>query len=134
MTRSQDSERETCVVDLTSPHPYPNIYSQTMCTNTSMAELAEHLQLGAGGYIDHPVVDATGLEGGWNFLLGWTPISMLQSGSQGDGSQQAGQPTDPRGTATVFEALPRALGLKLEKQKQKIPVIVVDHVDEKPIE
>jgi uncharacterized protein (TIGR03435 family) len=35
---------------------------------------------------------------------------------------------------TVFEALERELGLKLVKQRKTIPVIVVDHVDEKPIE
>jgi uncharacterized protein (TIGR03435 family) len=28
----------------------------------------------------------------------------------------------------------RMLGVKLVKQKRSIPVIVVDHVDEKPIE
>jgi hypothetical protein len=71
-----------------------------------MAELAEALERMAGAYIDHPVVDATGLEG---------------------------QASDPNGI-TVFEAMERELGLRLVRQKQKIPVIVVDHVDEKPIE
>jgi uncharacterized protein (TIGR03435 family) len=35
---------------------------------------------------------------------------------------------------SVFDAVERELGLKLVKQKRSIPVIVVDHVDEKPIE
>ena len=35
---------------------------------------------------------------------------------------------------SVFDALESELGLKLVKQKRSIPVIVVDHVDEKPIE
>jgi uncharacterized protein (TIGR03435 family) len=35
---------------------------------------------------------------------------------------------------TSYEAVERLTGLKLVKQKRSIPVIVVDHVDEKPIE
>ena len=40
---------------------------------------------------------------------------------------------DPNGI-TVFDAVERELGLKLVKQKQSMPIIVVDHVAEKPIE
>jgi uncharacterized protein (TIGR03435 family) len=43
------------------------------------------------------------------------------------------QAADPGGI-TAFEAVERELGLKLVKRKRTIPVIVVDHVDEKPIE
>jgi uncharacterized protein (TIGR03435 family) len=35
---------------------------------------------------------------------------------------------------TFCEAVERLTGLKLVKQMRAIPVIVVDHVDEKPIE
>jgi uncharacterized protein (TIGR03435 family) len=41
--------------------------------------------------------------------------------------------TDPNGIS-VFDAVEKELGLKLVKQKRSIPVIVVDHVDEKPVE
>jgi uncharacterized protein (TIGR03435 family) len=34
----------------------------------------------------------------------------------------------------VFEAVDLELGLKLVKQKRSIPVIVVDHLSEKPIQ
>ena len=34
---------------------------------------------------------------------------------------------------TLFEALERQLGLKLVKEKRSIPVVVVDHVDETPL-
>jgi len=40
---------------------------------------------------------------------------------------------DPNGI-TVFDAMERELGLKLVKQRKAIPVIVVDHVNEKPID
>jgi uncharacterized protein (TIGR03435 family) len=35
---------------------------------------------------------------------------------------------------SVFEAVESELELKLVKQKRSIPVIVIDHVDEKPLE
>jgi uncharacterized protein (TIGR03435 family) len=81
------------------------------------------------------VVDATGLAGGWDFMIGWTAKALLQPVPQPDGGQggQAGQASDPNGI-TVFEAMERELGLRLVRQKRTIPVIVVDHVDEKPIE
>ena len=106
------------------------------CKNTTMADLAQDLQMMAGAYMDHPVVDATGLDGGWNFLMGWTPKAQLQKAQQSEPNQQPGQipqAADPNGI-TAFEAVERELGLKLVKQKRTIPVIVVDHVDEKPIE
>ena len=100
-----------------------------------MADLAQNLQQMASAYIDHPVVDSTGLSGGWNFLIGWTPKALMQAPTPAS-PQGAGAPVeaaDPNGL-TVFEAVERELGLKLVKQKRSIPIIVVDHVDEKPIE
>jgi len=103
----------------------------TGCMNTSMGELAENMQQMAPAYIDHPVVDETGIEGGWNFFIGWTPRSMLQ---QVDNSNQpVGAAADPTGIS-FFEAVERELGLKLVKQTRKYPVIVVDHIEEKPVE
>jgi uncharacterized protein (TIGR03435 family) len=101
-----------------------------------MAELAESLQQFAGAYIDHPIVDATGLEGGWDFAMGWTPKAALQ----GQRPPNPGTPTgvvpeasDPNGIS-AFEAVEKQLGLKLVKQKRSIAVVVVDHVREKPTE
>jgi uncharacterized protein (TIGR03435 family) len=108
----------------------------TGCKNTSMAELAQNLQQMANAYIDHPIVDATGLDGGWDFLIGWTPRGMLQTPPPSNPSQASGampEAADPN-TISVFEAVQKELGLKLVKQTRSIPVIVVDHVDEKPIQ
>src|SRR5262249_48860831 len=73
MTRAQESERSGCQPDPNAPKPVQNMGPMIGCKNVSMAELADNLQRMAGAYIDHPIVDATGLEGGWNFLIGWTP-------------------------------------------------------------
>jgi uncharacterized protein (TIGR03435 family) len=72
----------------------------------------------SGGYLDHPVMDSTGLKGSWNFDLKWSPRGALAtSGSDG---------------ISIFDAVDRQLGLKLEAQKVPTPVIVVDTVNETP--
>ena len=92
-------------------------------------------QRSGDAYIDHPIVDATGLEGGWNFLVGWTPKGMLQTPPAPNPNQPGAiiEASDPSGIS-VFEAVQRELGLKLVKQTRSTPVIVVDHVNEKPRE
>ena len=44
-----------------------------VCQNVTMARFTEKLRDLANDYIDHPVVDATGLQGGWNFALSFSP-------------------------------------------------------------
>jgi uncharacterized protein (TIGR03435 family) len=134
LTRAEESERSGCKVDPNAPKPVTKMGPMIGCKNTTMAELAENLQRMANAYIDHPIVDATGLEGGWDFLIGWTPRGMLQPQAAPNPNQPAGaaaEASDPSGI-TPFEAVEKELGLKLVKQKRSIPVIVVDHVDEKP--
>ncbi len=102
------------------------------CKNTTMAEVAKNLPTWAGGYVDHPVVDTSGLEGGWDFTLYWTPKGALQAPPR-----PAGAPNDTvsaldPGGLTLFEAVEKQLGLKLEVQKHVVSVTVVDHLDEKP--
>jgi uncharacterized protein (TIGR03435 family) len=122
MTAAKDSDRSGCKPAPNAKPPMPGIL-MTGCTNTSMAELAENMYRMAPAYIDHPVVDETGIEGGWNFFIGWTPRGMLQQPDNAD-------PT----VITFFEAVERELGLKLVKATRKYPVIVVDHIEEKPVE
>jgi uncharacterized protein (TIGR03435 family) len=107
--------------------------------NTTMAQFAEQLQSTAGGYIRTPVSDATGLEGGWDFTLNFSPAGILQGGGGrgrgGDTGEAAGaMPTaaEPVAGLTVFEAVEKQLGLKLELQKRPISVLVIDHVERKP--
>ena len=134
MTQAEETERSGCKPDPAAPKPVTTIQAMISCKNTSMEELAVDLQRMASAYMDHPVVDATGLPGGWNFLMGWTARAALQA-PQPANSNAAGagaEAPDPNGIS-VFEAVEKQLGLKLVKQKRTIPVIVVDHVSEKPI-
>jgi uncharacterized protein (TIGR03435 family) len=129
MTPGDPAERSTCVVDPTAVKPFPNMGTMVSCRNYMMADFAEDLNQ-ATGFFDHPLVDATGLKSGWNFKIGWSNVSRGPALPNGN---QAGEPAEPTGL-TSYEAVERLTGLKLLKQKRSIPVIVVDHVDEQPIE
>lgn len=50
------------------------------CQNTTMAQLAEAMHRIAGGYVDHPAVDMTGLKGAYDFVITWTPKSAISGG------------------------------------------------------
>jgi uncharacterized protein (TIGR03435 family) len=136
LTQANDSERSGCKPDPSAPKPVTNMGPMIACKNTSMAELAQNLQQMANAYIDHPIVDATGLQGGWDFWIGWTPRGMLQQQPAPNPNQPPGAITEaaePNGIS-AFEAVEKELGLKLVKQTHSVPVIVVDHVSEKPIQ
>jgi uncharacterized protein (TIGR03435 family) len=136
MTQATDSERTGCKADPNAPKPFTNIQTMIACKNISMTELAQNLERMAGAYIDHPIVDATGLQGGWDFLIGWTPRALYQPVPAPNSNQTAGinpELAAPSGVS-VFEAVEKELGLKLVKQQRSIPVIVVDHVSETPIQ
>jgi uncharacterized protein (TIGR03435 family) len=113
------------------------------CQNITMAQFADQLQMIAGSYIAHPVVDATGLEGAWDFTLSFSPINPQQlsglmasaraaapAGTAGLGDVTASDPIG--GGATLFDAVEKQLGLKLEVRKRTLPVFVIDHIEEKP--
>jgi len=77
--------------------------------------------------LDRPVLDRTGLKGGYDFDLSWTPD--LPPGFP-EGGQINGQAVDTSGP-TIFAALEKQLGLKLEPQKGPVDILVIDHA-EKP--
>jgi uncharacterized protein (TIGR03435 family) len=133
LTQADDSERIGCKPDGNAPKPVANMGPMLACKNMSMAELAEGLQRMAGAYIDHPIVDATGLQGGWNFWVGWTPKGALQTPTGSNSTTGTVTAEEPSGIS-AFEAVEKELGLKLVKQTRSVPVIVVDHVAEKPVE
>jgi uncharacterized protein (TIGR03435 family) len=105
------------------------------CQNATMAMFAERLQNLAPG-LNWPVLDATGIEGGWDFALTFSrlPPNMNGPGRGGDAGLPDAAPlaSDPGGGYTIFEAIDKQLGLKLESRKRPMPVIVIDHLEQKP--
>ncbi len=89
-----------------------------VCHGVTMANFAAQLGGAAGDYLNAPVVDNTKLEGAWDFTLKWTPRGRLAAaGAEG---------------VTIFDAIDKQLGLKLEAKQIPAPVLMVDHVNRKP--
>jgi uncharacterized protein (TIGR03435 family) len=110
-----------------------------VCQNVTMAQFADWLQGArntARAYMDHPIVDATGIEGNRDFTLTFSLFLAFQTngGGRGGDAQAANvaAASDPNGAIPFGEALEKQLGLKLELRKQPMPVLVVDHIEQKP--
>jgi len=114
------------------------------CQGITMAQFADKLKTIGAGYIRTPVADATGLEGTYDFTLNFSVMGIAQIAGRGG---RGGEPSpftpsadpsaavsDPNGALTLFEAIEKQLGLKLEAQKRPVPVLVIDHIEQKPIE
>jgi uncharacterized protein (TIGR03435 family) len=104
------------------------------CQNMTSAEIADELQHIAGGYIYGPVLDKSGLDGAYDFTLSFSSADRtngLPPPSTANPESDAG---DPSGALTLYDAVSRQLGLKLVKEKRPMPVLVIDSIQEKPID
>jgi uncharacterized protein (TIGR03435 family) len=86
------------------------------CRSLSMddlARIAANVANGSGSGLNK-----TGIEGKWDFTIKWTPPALLaRAGADG---------------ISIFDAVDKQLGLKLERGKIAQPVIFVDSVNEVP--
>jgi uncharacterized protein (TIGR03435 family) len=94
--------------------------------DTSVAVLAGQLTQ----YLDRPVLDRTGVQGGYDFMLKWAPVP-------GEGSPEAfglppraepPRPVDSNGPS-IFTALQEQLGLKLKSTKGPVDILTIDRVE-----
>jgi uncharacterized protein (TIGR03435 family) len=129
MQRGDPAQRASCKDAPSMAHDprdvNPRLARLVQCRNVSMGQLASMLQIIEPYSFAYPVEDATGLGGGWDFTLSYTPEYMMQ---------QTHPDADPSGDISVAEAISKQLGLKLEKRKRMLPVVVIDHMEEKPAE
>jgi len=88
------------------------------CHNQTMEDLAQLLQNIAGWQDKRPVVDKTGLKGGFDYKLSWTPDGALA---------MAGADA-----VSLTDALSSGLGLKIVDETIPRPALMVDSVDEEP--
>jgi uncharacterized protein (TIGR03435 family) len=109
------------------------------CQNVTMAQFAERLQ-GLVPDLQWPVADATGLDGSYDLSIVFQMRAMRVGGPPPPPPPGAGggnampNASEPVPGQTLFEAVEKQLGLKLEKQKRSLPVIVIDHIESKPTE
>jgi uncharacterized protein (TIGR03435 family) len=111
----------------------PRLSRLLACRNVTLAQFAEQLLPLSPNDFAYAVVDATGISGRWDFMLSYTPT--------GDPRNPAGSllfdgtsASDPSGGMSIFEAVKKQLGLGLEVHKRILPVLVIDHIEEKPTE
>ncbi len=102
------------------------------CRNMTMGQFAAMLQGQSEGLIHTPVLDATGIEGSYDFTLSFSSAGQLQSGGAAPGDLPGA--SEPSGGLSLFDAINRQLGLKVVKQRRPVPVLVIDHIEEKPTE
>jgi uncharacterized protein (TIGR03435 family) len=90
-------------------------------TKIAMPQFADMLARFTG----QTVVDATGLKGVFDFILEWSPDDAQRTPPE-DGV--AGGASGP----SIFSALEEQLGLKLERRKGPVAILVVDHIEKAP--
>lgn len=103
----------------------------------TMASFARSLSLKLGG----PVQDLTGLKGKYDIDVAWVPDRTFeplgafaaQAASDPDSEDRLRRlPNAP--TTDIFFALRDSLGLRLERRKQQVEVVVIDHIERVPTE
>jgi uncharacterized protein (TIGR03435 family) len=133
LARADTSKRATCregrVVEDDPRDTNPMLSSLFVCQNATTAQFASRLQPLDPSDFAYPVEDATGLKGTWDFRLNFTPSWVLKNMIREAGDDRASEPT---GGISIKDAIVRQLGLKLEQRKRMLPVVVIDHIEEKP--
>jgi len=102
-------------IERTQPGIAP--YNVAICRNVTMDGFALALRGLASADITGPVANLTGLKGSWDIDLTWTDRRRLTSA-----------PSD----ITIVRAVREQLGLVLGLKPVRMPVLVVDHANQKP--
>jgi uncharacterized protein (TIGR03435 family) len=79
---------------------------------------------------DRVVFDETGLEGGYDFALNWSPVwSGSTAGGAGSGQQPDASLPARTDKPPLFTAIQEQLGLKLQPARRAVEVLVIDHIE-----
>jgi uncharacterized protein (TIGR03435 family) len=126
MKEADPANRPNCKPSMGDPNSAGTPMIQYVCQNTTMAQLVEGIRNVAGGYVDHPAIDMTGLKGAYDFTIKWTPRQALLN----DGKGADGGASDPTGGISFFDAIDKQLGIKMETGKKAMSVLVIDHLEQ----
>jgi uncharacterized protein (TIGR03435 family) len=106
---------------------YGSVSSATI-HNMTVANFAKWFQTDV---LDRPVIDRTGLTGFYDFTLKWTPDESQFPRRRQNGAAMPSFSDGMSEEPALNEAAERQLGLKIERIKTMVPVMVIDHA-EKP--
>jgi uncharacterized protein (TIGR03435 family) len=139
LKKADPDSRTFCKMGAAPPGAPPGSQLLT-CQNVSMEQFTDRLQ-NMAPELSWPVLDATGIEGGWDLALTFSRNAAFRAAGRGGRGGDAGSgdgalpsASEPTGVLTVFEAVEKQLGLKLEMHKRSLPVFVIDHIEQKPTE
>jgi uncharacterized protein (TIGR03435 family) len=140
LTKADPSNRTGCKRERSrapgQPDDAPPMGNNLTCRNLTMAQFAEWI--GSSTESSYPVLDATGMVGAWDFTLTW---GTFGGGARGGGTKGGPPPgrgangiaSEPEGGVSLPDAVEKQLGLKLERRQRPEPVLVIDHMEEKPV-
>jgi uncharacterized protein (TIGR03435 family) len=111
------------------PPQFPRLVT---CENITMEQFGQLLPNIAGGYTRVAAVDKTGLQGGYDFTLNFSPIEQVLGPRPDGGGPNQGAAFDPTGALSLQDAVRRQLGIRLEDTKLPTPVLVIDSISETP--
>jgi len=99
-----------------------------VCRNITMSQFAEQIP----GYdisLFNPVLDATGIDGAWDFTVNYDAVKGLSADAPQPDREVA---SDPSGSLSFAEAIEKQLGLKVRTERRLMPVLVIDHIEQNP--
>jgi uncharacterized protein (TIGR03435 family) len=138
MTKGDPAKRSRCFEGAAAGSPAaakpPQFPRLVTCENVSMEQFGQLLPQIAGGYTRVAALDKTGLPGGYDFTLNFSPIEQVLGSRPDAGGANNGAALDPTGALSLQEAVRRQLGLKLEETKLPAPVLVIDSMNETPLD
>ena len=86
-----------------------------------------------GRFTRNRVLDMTGLKGYFEVKLDWAAEELTRPGKAGESAGQE-PAADPVPGDSIFVAVQKQLGLKLEARKGPVEILVVDHANQTPVE
>jgi uncharacterized protein (TIGR03435 family) len=134
--KTADPAARTSCKRATAPAGSPGGSQMITCQNITMAQFADWMSSNGIG-VSGPVSNATGLDGAWDFSFTFNyamPAALARGVETGQPGGDLPAAAEPTAGYTIFEALEKQLGLKLETTKKPQPVVVIDHLEEKPTE
>jgi uncharacterized protein (TIGR03435 family) len=103
-------------------------------TTASLARFVSH-------NLDAPVEDATGLKGKYDIDISWAPDWSIEKKGRFAQEYEVAHPDSADNTASlpiggpkedIFTSFRNSLGLRLERRKESVEVIVIDHIEHIP--
>ena len=139
MTKGDPAKRTRCFDGAPAGSPAaakpPQFPRLVTCENVSMEQFGQLLPQIAGGYTRVAALDKTGLQGGYDFILNFSPIEQVLGSRPPDaGAANAGAALDPTGALSLQDAVRRQLGIRMEDTKLPTPVLVIDSISETPLD